>query len=378
MAAKKYRVITKVHLGGAEPPTSLESGEIIEIDGGKLKREGGEEIKLQYPGAINSAIKVGWIVPAESKETTYTPKAAGVEVRAATSTGPDRKRIEVLTVSEEERDLGHIRDIRPDNAPATHVAKDAGKVSRGAPTGAKVMDKRVQRDTDDGRVVGRIKSPTDFGTVEVGKDDLKARSQLDTNTKVRVEKIGSATGDVQEAMSGDTLEEVLPNAVSTGIPKPGIFEDDGVEVSGGSSSTTGGVEQGVEIAKIGAAKTRTLPADAEKALRHWMATGDSWDDRPVALNDVKILLKTVFRKFDAVRSAAEAAVRVEQAREETPKESSSPDPLNGVWDVNAHWKLRCKWARSMADDKDALNAILNLDSSKGVLKQVNVLLEAQV
>ena len=379
MAAMKYRTLTKVHLGGAEPPTTLETGEIVEIDGVKLTREGGEEIKLQYPGAINSAIKIGWIVPIDSKETSFTPKSAGVEVRSATSTGTERERIKVVTISEEERDLGHIGDIRPDNAPDVHIAKDAGKVSRGAPTGVKVT-----RDTDDGRVVGRIKTPTDFGNTEIGKDDLKARSRLDTNTKVEIEKVGSATGDVQEALIGESLEDVLPDAASAGIPAPGVFKNDGVQVFGGTSST-GGVEQGVEIAKIGEAKKkRVLPVDAEKAFRNWVDTGNSWDEHPVSLEDVRALAKTLFRKFDAVRSAAEAAVRKanETSPDENPPEKTStpegaPDPISGVWDTSAHWKIRCKWARDLfSGDKDALNAILDLDSSKGVIKQVNALLEA--
>jgi len=377
--SKKYRTITKVHLGGAEPSATLEVGEIIEINGTKLTRENGDEIKLQYPGAINSAIKIGWIVPIESDQTTFTPKPAGVEVRSATATGTQRDKIQMMSVSEEERNLGHIGSIRPDNAPDVHVAKNAGQVSRGAPTGAQVMEKRaVQRGTDDGRVVGHIKTPSNFGNVEVGKDDLRVRSKLDSNTKVEVERMGSAkaTGDVQEARTGDSLEDLLPEAASAG------FKDVKAQVSS-AGSTVGGEEQGVEISKIGAPKIpRKPPADAEAALRGWVATGASWDDQPVSLADVRVLLKTIFRKFDVFRSAAESAVREVKSKEEVPEEEkpivndSSPDPLTGVWDISAHWKLRCKWARALADDVDALKAILELDPSGGVKNQVNELLEA--
>jgi len=202
---KSFKAITKVHLGALE--SNLEKDEVILFDGSIMKR-GTDEVSMP---ALRAAIKVGWLIP-ENEEAVYVPKPADIKIHSAVNISGKPQEIKMQKVYEDERGLGSIQDVRPDNAPKTHYAKQAGKTHR------------LEVDTPDGegRVVGKFNSSAVSKSVEIGKDDRRVVETLDNKTTLEVEKVATATGDVQEAQTGETLEEILPNSVSTKTPEPGV------------------------------------------------------------------------------------------------------------------------------------------------------------
>ena len=200
-----FKAITRVHIGALE--SNLEEGEVILFDGSTLKR-GKEETAMS---SIRGAIRVGWLVP-EAVEATYRPKPADIKIHSAINMGGTPKEIKMEKVYEDERALGTIQEVRPNNAPKTHVAKHAGSQH----------GDRVDTPDGEGRVVGTFKTSAISRTMEIGRDDRSVVKNLDNKEGVETVKVAIATGDVQEAITGDNLEEILPNAASTKKPAPGI------------------------------------------------------------------------------------------------------------------------------------------------------------
>lgn len=200
---KPFKAITKVHLGQLE--TNLEQDEVVLFDGSTMKR-GSEEVSMP---ALRAAIKVGWLIP-ESETGTYKPQPADIKIHSAKNISENPEEIKMHRVFEDERGLGSLQDVRPDNAPATHMAKNAGE------------QHKIDTPDGEGRVVGKFKTSAVAKAVEIGKDDRRVVETLDNKTNLEVEKVARATGDVDEAMYGDDLEDILPNAVSTKVPASGI------------------------------------------------------------------------------------------------------------------------------------------------------------
>jgi hypothetical protein len=209
MPFQSYRATTKIHLGG----THISELEVIEFDGLRLRRMDGTDLKLEYPSAFTGAINAGWVVAEGAEVTPYVPKPAGVEVRAAQATGTDRELIDMGSVNEEDSDVGKI-------VGSSTKVKDPAKPSR-------------------------FSSPTKSSPITVGMDDRRVVKELD-NSPVPVAKI--ASGDVEEAISGESLEDLLPDAASSGRPSKG----DGEQVKFSSGSTTVGTpDEGVVVSKVG-------------------------------------------------------------------------------------------------------------------------------
>jgi len=233
-----FRAITQVHLGALSD--DLHEGEVIEFDGATMKR--GPDVH-SVP-SLRAAIKAGWLVPEDQEGGVYRPMPAGVEVRPAETRGNQRGPARKMgMVEDEERDLGHLTDVRPGNAPPTHRASNAKQeVHRGQGTGAKVWDQNDQRtrkrfkvETEagqEGRVIGKLKSPAKADAVNIPKgEDRRVKMALskDTGRGVAIERYGPegepeivTTGDVESARAGDELEELLPDAASVGRPKAGV------------------------------------------------------------------------------------------------------------------------------------------------------------
>lgn len=364
-----YRAVTRIHL---PPPVEghLEADEVVSFDGAVLKKSDGTVLKIPYPTAIDAAIKAGWLVPEESEVTEYVPKPAGVEVRQAQSTGEKREVVNVMTVENEDVDLGSRKSVR---ANADHT-----KVSSGAPSGAV-----VQRDGDDGVVVGRFKSSAQSEPVVVGKDDQRVKKQIEASGKPQVERIGtvvrSATGDVAEARSGDDLEDLLPDAASSERPEPGIFKDDGVEVGSGGSSSTGGAEDGVVVGKVAKAAPISPQLDRNKevlvkALRKWVEEDVTWNGKPVNLNELKMMAGAALAFLDEATAKATT-----KAPSPADPPATVPDPLanfdvgNGVgpWSLKTHWKTRMKVALAEHGDSISdLTYIIAQENSKSVITRL--------
>ena len=360
-----YRALTQIHL---PPPEEghLMKGEVVLFNGVELRREDGTKINIPFPTAIGGAVKAGWLVPLASTETQYVPKPSGVEVRSAQTTGDNKRElVEVMTAHDEEVSVGNRIAIREQ---ADH--NSSKKVSRGAPTGVV-----IERDDDSGVVVGRFKNSAQGTPIEVGKNDHQAKSAFDNKSRVEVERIGrvvrSATGNVEEARSGDTLADLLPDAASSDTPKPGIFQNDGVHVASGAS-VVGDQGDGVVVRRVASASPgldRNSEA-LEKALRGWADTGKTWDGKPVNLSDMTVMVKSVLRQLAVVRAAAQRvidAVPEEVLVFEAAADSEGSAPFE--WDLTAHWKTRHSTAiNKYKDDPEALQAIISAENSKAVIK----------
>jgi hypothetical protein len=246
----------------------------------------------------------------------------------------------------------------------------------------------VQRDGDDGVVVGRLKSAAQSEPVRVGKDDQRVKKELESKTKLEVERIGtvvrSATGDVAEARSGDDLEDLLPDAASSDRPEAGIFKDDGVEVSSGGSST-GGAEDGVVVGKVAKASPISPQLDRNKAvlvkaLRRWVEDDVTWNGKPVNLNEMKMMAGAALTLLDEATAALEAASQPAETPEipaPAPAEEPVPDPLRdfevgvGTWDLKPHWKTRQKTALAKYGDSIGdLTSIIEQEKSKSVIARL--------
>jgi hypothetical protein len=82
----QFKAITKLHLGGTNPPMDVMPGNIIEYDG-STTRIGGQTHNV---ASIGGAIRLGWLVPLSDNVSRYIPQPAGVQVRPATSASQER------------------------------------------------------------------------------------------------------------------------------------------------------------------------------------------------------------------------------------------------------------------------------------------------
>ena len=185
-------VVEKISVGAIDG--YLTQNEIVEYDGFNLKQ--GEK-SVNVP-SLSSAIKVGWLVPANSSVRSAAPVTAGVKIHKADGSG---REITYKNVESEERQVHTVEQTR--------IKRLAGN----AP-------KRDSESESEGVVVSRVKTPTNFGKVEVGKDDHAIIRNIE-NSGLKVERLANAkshSGDVSEAMAGDELEDILPDAASSGTP----------------------------------------------------------------------------------------------------------------------------------------------------------------
>jgi hypothetical protein len=367
MQFQSYRVVHRMHLGGLD--RVLEVGCVVQFNGSTLKAEDGVEIKLSEPSAIAGAIKIGWLVPSASKETTFTPKSAGVLVHSAKSTGEKRMEVNVMTVHDEEQNVGNRKAVRQNSA-----SENSARASSG----------------DEGVVVSRIKTPAKAPPVEMGSEDQAALRNLERQT-LSVEKVRSNKVGVAEAASGDELEDILPEASSARPPKR-VYANDGVVASSGGASSIGGPEDGVVISKVGVRPQASprfvqqeqeddeetlLPEDLtfrEKALRRWALTGKTWNGQPVSLRDLSLLALSVLDSLDGLRAQSPGKTSP-QAAVSVRKTVSAAVVGEIEWDLNSHWKTRKASLQQYLGDSDALTKIYALESSGGVKKAIEAMLQ---
>ena len=227
---QSYRATTKIHLSG----THINEREVVEFDGAKLRRQDGTDLNLEYPSAFQGAINAGWVVADGEDVTPYIPQPAGVEVRSAKADGTDREVIDVGTVFDEDANVGTVVKANVGTTPGS-------------------------TDADDSRVVGHLDSAAKATPVTVGTDDRRVVRDIESSPPPKVKKV--ATGDVEEAISGEELSDLLPDAATSGQPKSGIVGEEATFSSG--ASTVGTLEDGEVVASIG-----KNPDDWDMSL-HW-------------------------------------------------------------------------------------------------------------
>jgi len=230
MPFQAYRATTKIHLGG----THISEQEVVEFDGSKLRRQDGTDLELEYPSAFLGAVKAGWVVLDGEEMKAYVPQPAGVEVRSAKADGTDREVISVGTVFDEDQTVGKVVESMPQSKPA-----------------------------EDAMVVGKLKSAAKAQPIKVGTDDRRVVKEIESRNAPEIEKVSVATGDVEEAISGEELSDLLPDAATSGQPKAGISGEEATFSRG--SSTVATPEDGVVVGKVAA-----NAVDWDMSL-HWKA-----------------------------------------------------------------------------------------------------------
>lgn len=272
----KFRLTSKLHLGSVQ--VDLPEGAVIEFDGMTVKWGGAS---YNVP-AVKGAVAAGWLVPVEDNVSRYIPKPAGVRVRPTTGENT-KEAMEVETSSDEEEVVGSYKDtmdrrreearvaaassmeskvvVVPDETiieevPEFHPTKSSFTVSQQLETtpkkyaverdpadtevstrGAHGFNKTAQAESEEDAGVPVMRFKTSAVQKTVLDSEAKVMSEIKRleNQSVKVEKLvkpathaegediksrkGDASGDVAEARSGMELEELLPDAISTGKPK---------------------------------------------------------------------------------------------------------------------------------------------------------------
>jgi len=196
-----FRATDGIHLGAIEQ--NIARDEVILFDGSVVKYGGQEH---QMP-TLRGAILEGWFVPEADTTSTRQVRAAGVAVRPAQNADGDRDRtMSMATVEDDERAVSTVAGAK--------LGYREGQPTRGVQEG------------DDGVAVSKIKTSAKQATKVVDAHAAaKAINDLDNKPPPKAEKVISAvtttTGDVEEAIVGEGLEELLPDAASAKIPTAG-------------------------------------------------------------------------------------------------------------------------------------------------------------
>ena len=272
------RAAKKVHLGSLA--RDIEEGDMVEYDGQTL-RHSGEDLAVSN---LRAAIRAGWFTTDD-----------GVVADDSSEPEPEApKRKVVSAIENDERFVGF----------ATKDAKDRATAPK-TPT----QKTASESNASEGVPVGKVRIPSHQRTVlDSATSATSEISKLDNLSAPR--KFPVATGDVQEALSGDDLEDLLPEAVSSHKPSPG--------------------------------------PDAEAAAR-------AEANRQARLASAQVVEEVEPAATDAAVSAAEARMAIVKM--------AVPD---FSWDLNAHWRSRVKTALTYKDNPMWMNAILavEIDSVK--------------
>ncbi len=253
-----YRALTKIHLGATND--TLAKDEVVLFDGYTLKK-GDKNHDLP---SLQGAVKVGWLVLDSSEKTSsdYRPQSANVQMGEAVSKNEKRTlRTSTMVVHNDEQDVGELSAIRGSKALPIHDSKNSGNLKKVAST--------PSTDDGDGVVVGRFKTSAKAGPIEIGKDDRRVVQKLDSQSSVRVVK---PTGDVNEAIVGEDLEDLLPDASSSSKPLPGLAGEgrgDESEMRAKAVFSSGSSEASSEGEVVGKVVSQEVvsesPAEIQKA-----------------------------------------------------------------------------------------------------------------
>lgn len=189
-----FRAVRTVHLGAID--VNVNEGDEFEYDGQSLRLGGAEH---NVPN-LRAGIRAGWFV----SDVALPMAAPAAPVAAAQQT--------VKPLESDERHVGF----------ATKAARDRAMGSSASATSPAHGDA-----TAEGVVVGRVRTATVQRTVLSDSSAVTQEINRLDNLSAPATPVRKpvATGDVQQAMAGDTLEDILPNAASTGRPQSRLAAD---------------------------------------------------------------------------------------------------------------------------------------------------------
>jgi hypothetical protein len=266
----KFKVTSpRIHLGAYQ--VDIPEGAVVEFDGQTLKW-GGESYNVP---AIKGAVVAQWMVPVGDNVSRYIPKPAGVKVRPAKGGTEGSQAMEIETTSDEEEvvtDYKATMDKRREDARLANITQsedpaDGVQVSSSNDTPIEIPEPKafeaktitvdsgderevahmqnstftktaIDASENEGVAIARFDSPAKQKTLlsdgaqaarEVNRLENSGAAKLIKTAKVAVEPVegedinfrkNGATGDVSEARAGMELEELMPDALSTGKPQP--------------------------------------------------------------------------------------------------------------------------------------------------------------
>ncbi len=239
----KYRATTGIHL----LERIMQMDEECEFDGMVLKWAGDDHTLPSMKGAV----KDGWLVPADDVDAVYVPKSADIMVGPADRAGSKQKTRMPLESIEDEQLVGTVEgsNVKTEAAEQKGLPRKAAgrkpKAKRAAPTnlgGKKRKKFQVEvHESQDGVPIARLKNPAIQNPVikdgSAAQREIRRLDNAQGNTPIQVEKIAAgrkerrqkkkkiASGDVEEAITGRELPELLPDAIATKKPPPGVRSD---------------------------------------------------------------------------------------------------------------------------------------------------------
>jgi len=244
---QSFRATADIRVGNPVDKT-IKVDQTIEFDGSVVIYNGEEFSKPNLKGAVDK----GWLVPIEDTESSYVPEPADIRVGPADNAGAKReKRMRIETAVEDEQFVGTVAEATAKRKEGQKVAQNrraARAQKRRKAASSKPRAKTQAPDPPSTRKKFPIElDAADQDAVPVAKivseavkrprvdDPNKARREvqrLDStkgHSPVETERI-ETSGDVEEPITGDSVEDVLPEAISTGKPAPTVMAQDGSEI----------------------------------------------------------------------------------------------------------------------------------------------------
>lgn len=208
----EFRATIKVHLG--QLARDIFQDEVIEFDGQTIKHNG-EQFALP---SVRSAIKKGWLVPADDVAAEYVPQPAGVEVRSAQDPA-SKERIAIETVDDEERVVSTVEGANVGGRPNISIGgQETGEVV--GKIGVSAKQKTVL--TDAGDADRQIRSL-----------DNKTRTAAPPKTPLSPQKISADKSKKKEAKATDKKEKPKKDAAKKGASKKTESRPSSVKLDGG-------------------------------------------------------------------------------------------------------------------------------------------------
>jgi hypothetical protein len=314
------RAAKKVHLGAIE--MDVYEGDELEYDGQTLKM-GGKEYNVPN---LRAGIRAGWFTVDASVPRNAAGPAAASSAKMDTTASNLRKG--VSTIEDDERQVGF----------ATQGARDRANTPAPAST-------KTAASADEGVAVGKVRFAAKQHTVLTDSSSVNSEiSRLD-NMAAPTSRRAIATGDVQEAASGDELEDLLPELSSTGRPAAGPAG------AGHDGMTVEERADAVKRARLAAvAAAPAAPPVARAEVTSLAAAAESAED------DVENLFGDL--TADPEAAADTAGLNAAQARMSLAKLA-----VPGFeWNLAAPWRSRVKIALEMRNDPVYMNAIFAVET----------------
>lgn len=260
-----FKTLNKIHLGrySFDLPAEAE----VTFDGTVLRYSGQEFEAPQLRGLVGS-----WIAPMSDTAARYAAKPADVEVRASTSEGGVRQRVQMARASEEEAEVGSVAaaaarreqarvgqvpQAQQRQAPQARVAAVQHQQVVPAPVRdaePELEDALAIAEDDDGQY--RPATPTTAGgkeKVQLSEVEKRAVEEADARNRALIAQLATPV-EKPKTFGGNRYDELDPTDQAPARGKAGKFAV--VDVDG---------QEGVEIARYRFSDGAAVGAEGEAA-----------------------------------------------------------------------------------------------------------------